>query len=445
MSTDNTDTSLFKGNLSNSYSNVEVTDLNPNVVQSLNYTQHSTPEDAEVYPGTLNKDNAITAFSTEDDIQNSAVNSAHDMGVLHYTELQPEYNNPEFPKDLFAAVDSSGAPGVTPDRKILLAKLISKIQDESFTADDLVQLNGPIDIKSFLPELGSLSLIGDPRWSLGAAIQAMLQEFIPRTNAYLKSISPDAVSVNSIGEICDADGNPIDTSKLFNMGVGSVVSQAAPTVPPPTAKEFKVFFKESAEKAFKRHADAFVRWLKKNYLDIEPKVISTYPNKYLIAMPWKAQPVFLSFAGFFFIKLTQEIIEKDPPQIAVRRYSTDGDGRKMVSGYDYEYLYGYKEESEREHYNPEGVPDREDPDAPAPPGSDDEEDPLPPGKPGMIEVYDRNIQCKRYYQDQKEYIAEQLGVEITNANNIIGDRRNILAFASLSDPIPDYTVMYEEN
>ena len=78
MSTNDTDTALFTGNLSDLRSTVQTTDLNPNVVQSLNYTKQTTPQDASVYPGTLNDKGIITAFSTEEDVQASAeIGRAH--------------------------------------------------------------------------------------------------------------------------------------------------------------------------------------------------------------------------------------------------------------------------------------------------------------------------------------------------------------------------------
>ena len=462
-----------------------------------NFTQHDTGADQEYYPGTLNTHldgtPLIGPLSTEEEYKNSALQSAHNMGVVHATEITAVYPDPNFPAGLASPMGSDpDNPTLIKDRGPLIAQLGRQLaKDETFETSNITGLSHEMNPKSFMPDLNPYALMGDPRWSLGAAMQTMFQKGIPLITNFVKSITPLATYVNERGVICDADGNPIPTSQMdsaLSFDVNGVIdySRLPGTITkPPTVQELKKMFTAAKDKAFTDHADAFLKYLHVNFLDIAPRTLSTNPTK--IALPWTAQPIYLKGPGMFFIKLTQEIIEKDPAmevilvgENEVQKYRPhppdfpednvigqyiiepdpedhNGNGnRRIIMYFVYSYLGGYKEEKESgSAYNPYGYPDRDDPDAPAPPARPAvyEEAPgfagkkilvspaFPPGKPGRIETVDMNFMFKRYYPDRKEYIANALGVGLINANNLVADQKHIGALASLADPIPDYLQM----
>lgn len=477
------------------------------------FSQYDTPSDVPYFPGALNKapDGSIllSPHSTQDDYEKSAVQSSHKMGVPHPTEITAKFSDPEFPASLASPLGfNPDNPTEIKDRKALLARLIAKAEDENFDPSKIIGLSHELDQKSFLPDLNPLTLVGDPRWSLGAAMQTMYQQFLPKIDEYLKAITPTASFVNAVGQICDADGNPIEISKSnssisydVNGNVSYNIPENSSLPKPPTAKEMKTAFLAAKDLAFKNHADAFIQYLRKNYLEIPFQILSKYPPRTTAALAWTATPIYLEFAGFFFIKLIQQIVEKIPVQEVViidefqaeaflnkERFQFGGRGnnntivdpsitgiigpvpqvtrsmlsQNTISGHSggmmitkYYYAYRYKDGYVRSKglspsdYNPYNIPEREDPDAPAPPARAavyDQSGTLisaafPKGKPGILRVINMNLECKRYYPDQRDYIAGQLGVEIVYANNIIADQKHITSLASLSNPIPNYLTM----
>ena len=478
------------------------------------FTQHNTPTGVPYFPGALNKSpdgsDILTPHSSEADFEKSAIQSSHNMGVPHPSEITAKFSDPEFPASIASPLGfNPDNPTEIKDRKALLARLVAKAEDENFDPSKIIGLSHELDQKSFLPDLNPLSLIGDPRWSMGAAMQSMYQQFLPRIDSYLKSITPAASFVNEKGQICDADGNPIETSQaspLVSYDVNGNVTYNIPensTLPkPPTVEEMKAAFLAAKDAAFKNHADAFVLYLRKNYLEIPVRILSKYPPRTIAALAWIAVPVYLEFAGFFFMKLTQQIVEKIPVQEVViideaqaqavmnrGQFQFGGRGNNANVQADpsitevigpvpemshslmndtvflddnssevsmnYYFAYRYKDgyvrsmKANASDYNPENIPEREDPDAPAPPARAAVYDQngvlitpaFPKGRPGILKVIDINLECKRYYPDQRDYIASQLGLEVVYANNIIADQKHLSSLTSLSNPIPNYPAM----
>lgn len=464
-----------------------------------NFTTYDSPTDASYYPGLLNTGPdgkpIITPDSTESDYLKSSITTAHNMGVPHASEIGPIYTDPDFPESIAQPQGfDKDNPTLIKDRTVLLSKLIEKAsKDEDYDPSEIVKLNHPLDPKSFFPDLNPFSLIGDPRWSLGAALQAMYQKFLPEVNSFLQSVSPSATTVDVNGNPCDADGNPITTDQM-NMNAVSFDAEGVITYnynsieglpKPPTAASMKKFFIETKDAAFKKHADAFVTYLKRNYLNAPQNIIASYPPRTLVALPWTVELIYLEFAGFFLIKLIQEVVKKIPPMEVVIVSATDlfqlrskykpediigeapslgitqnfagGTLQQQKSYMVYQYMYGYIEldgpEYKKSVYNPYGWPDRVDPDAPAPPAKPAVYETingqrgrmitpaLPEGRPGKLVTHDVILECKRYYPDQKDYISQELGLEIKLANNIIADKKHIQGLSSLSSPIPDYTAM----
>lgn len=483
-----------------------ITSYDPQISPVSNFSFYDTGKDQEYYPGTLNTDNQgnrlLTATSTEEELQNSSIQTAHNMGVAHPLDIKPVWNDPDFPEEIASPMGmNTDNPTIPKDRSALLRAMDKRIKkDDNFDTSNIMGLSHPIDLKSFLPDLNPYSLMGDPRWSLGFAMQTVMQKVMPMINEYVKSVTPTAAYINDMGQFCDLDGNPVPVETLnnsaFTYDANGILdfskTDFTKIKKPPTAQEIKKIFLQSKDEAFRKHADAFIKYLKDNYLNIPDRVISSEsePHK-IVQLAWKAQPVYLKFAGMFFIKLTQEVVEKDPARevILVDELTltnggrgqagidakakameevigtfettvpqTGGDGRPVTKTqyFVYRYLGGYVEDEDPNPntYNPYNSPPREDPDAPAPPARPAvyEKDPetgqqvlvspaFPPGKPGMIETIDMNFLFKRYYPDQKDYISQQLGVEIEEANNIIADQKHLGALASLAEPIPDYLSM----
>jgi hypothetical protein len=506
------------------------------------FVEHSSGKDEEYYPGTLNKSldgsRIINAHSSESDYKNSSIQSAHNMGVAHASEIGLSFNDPNF-----TAADASPMgfnadnPTAPKDRGPLLAKLGAELQkNPDLDTSNILGLNHEINPKSFLPDINPYALVGDPRWSLGAAMQTMYQKVLPEITDFLKSVTPRATYVNEYGQVCDEDGNPISSETdpninpyiSFDMnGVIDYTKVSSALKKPPTVEYIKSIFINSKNEAFRKSADAFLKYLHVNFLDIPPETVKYTPDgklPHVVKLPWKPQPVYLQHAGSFFVKLTQEVIEKDPAQrviivsedklapytkrkavigeffmpAGISRLASEAEAalskvekgpplmdvldpigsklfnaitgfghkqaKKMRFFYVYEFMNNYVEEEEPDKknpvdnsdaYNPYGIPERDDPDAPAPKAVAQVTipDPLnfgklilvtpayPPGKAGKIETVDMNFLFKRYYPDQKEYIAEKLGVPLVYANNVIADRKHISSLAALADPVPDYLLM----
>jgi hypothetical protein len=290
-------------------------------------TFHDTGANQEYYPGKLNTrwdgTRILDYGSTEADYLTSEIYSSHAMGVPHPTEIKATYNDPNLPESLAHPMGfNTDNPTVTKDRSALVSKLGKKIKtDENYDTSDAIGFNHPLDIKSFLPDLNPYALIGDPRYTLGAAIQITLQEVLPLINKFLKSVSPLATTVNEQGLICDSDGNPIPPESL-NSGItfdsnGVVdLTKANDLFKPPTVEEIKKIFEFKRDEAYRNQADAFIKYLRDNFLNIAPRTLSTSPHT-IVALPWKAQLIYLLTAGMFIVRLTQEIVEKDPVQEVV--------------------------------------------------------------------------------------------------------------------------------
>jgi hypothetical protein len=291
------------------------------------YTKCPTPPDASIYPGTANLDadgNVIfPAVPTVEDAIKSYVGQAGKYGLKHPTEINYVYPNPLVPGDL---LDPEGKKSVFPqkpiDRSKLFQKMVPHVADESFV-ETLRDLEEPVDFRALMPDINGLSRSGDPRWSLACAVQQVFQKFLPRIEAYKELLEAGAAVIDGECNFCTEDGVQVKkpskaVQNYFKELRKNVPLEEKISIEAPTAEEIMSYMDQQKDTAFKNHADAFVIFIRRNYLDGGWKAES-------------AEAVFINPPGFFFLKFSKKAnppvdpitkVKRDD-QIEVVRYYTD--------------------------------------------------------------------------------------------------------------------------
>jgi hypothetical protein len=281
-------------------------------------TKCPTPPDASIYPGTANLDadgNIIfPAVPTVEDAIKSYVGQAHQYGLKHPTEINYVYPNPLVPGDL---LDPEGKKSVFPqkpiDRSKLFQKMVPHVADESFV-ETLRDLEEPVDFRSLMPDINSLARQGDARWSLGCATQQVFQKFLPRIEAYKELLEAGAAVIDGECNFCTEDGVQVKkpskaVQNYFKELRKNVPLEEKISIEAPTAEEIMSYMDQQKDTAFKNHADAFVIYIKRNYLD----------------GGWKAEnaeAVFINPPGFFFLRFTKKA---NPPVDPITKVKIDDD------------------------------------------------------------------------------------------------------------------------
>jgi len=294
-----------------------------------NFTEHATGEREEYYPGTLNKnkygETLIKNLASEDEHKASIKNQAIVHGGVHPTDMKLKYNNPYIGADDFAAGDSPDGPhGVPLINYRLMSKLNDHLNDPDFNPI-LAEPEIPITPKSIMPDLAAFSKVGDPRWSLGAALQKMFQTQLPKINAWQEMVEAGGQIIKDT-YICMADGTIIkkasaETLNYLNnlngasqvdvtttsdgTGESTVNIKSTPfslsgssfTIPPPSAEKMVEDFHRERNAALKRHADAFVAYIKNHYMT--PIWIPSIEE----FKTWDVEAVMLNPPGMFFLRL----------------------------------------------------------------------------------------------------------------------------------------------
>lgn len=262
----------------------------------------NTDEDNLLYPGKLNVDEngdpIITHTSTQEDYDRSRRITDKKHGITPLLELGVKYNNPNFTqKDLNPNSKINPLSGTDffniQDRGLLMKKLIPHVTDEDFNPV-LMEPKEPITYKHFLPDLNPYALVGDPRFTLGCALQTVYQEFVPRIKACEEIAEAGGVGVKE-DCICSEDGQQIRKASdtvMFAANRTLLDPTLKIKVPCfPTAQEIETFFNIKRDLALANHAEAFVRYIKLCYLS-NPL--------------WHADPVLLPQYSFFFVKLVRK-------------------------------------------------------------------------------------------------------------------------------------------
>ena len=118
--------------------------------------------------------------------------------------------------------------------------------------------NTPIETPEYPFDPANFKGSGDPRYPLDVATKAMFDEFIPRQLAYQEVVDAGGCQIID-NYICDVDGNPIiKTSSTCKPGINIEVIQP---------QEIEEFTKTSFDNAIKAESDAFINYLKVNYLN----------------------------------------------------------------------------------------------------------------------------------------------------------------------------------
>lgn len=237
----------------------------PDIVQDKSkqqYTYHETPKDAPYYPGTLNKDSQnktiISDPPEKGQVLASMRKTAADHGGVIASDYSPKFTKSDsgFTKELFAgSADSNKLPKINYD---LMKKMEPYLDQEEngIELSDILDINIP-PAKSQLPDLGPMAMMGEPRWSTGSAIQSAFQQFMPIIDAHREVTMAGGTTVQN-NYICDPDGNPIvEASPLAAANFDKTL---------PTYPDLKDFVIQSRQKALKKHADAFLDFLRTYYL-----------------------------------------------------------------------------------------------------------------------------------------------------------------------------------
>jgi len=342
-------------------------------VGATEYTEHPTPADASYYPGTLNRDEngnkIVTDFSDLNQIKNSlAYHQEKNGGGM--PKIEYPMADKGFTKEVFDhGTSSNGTPQVNYE---LLKRLNPYLQDSNFKIEDIIKVNLP-DKRALMLDLAPLTVVGDPRWSTGAVYQSMYQEFLPKIDAWTAVLAVGGVQIKDV-YICNPNGDPI--------------KQASPDIiknyreKPPTVSEMRDFFDKSHTAALRKHADAFVKFLKKYYLN------PTY-NPYLeMDEQWEAT-----------------VYSFDEPKIMLIGLKFDQKGRT----WHWDDLGGFTTEEVNAidiTINGPAIPDIEDP------NNDDNTGvrKLKARPKGHWEtyVYKTFYAGRKYYYDQKDYVSGQL-------------------------------------
>lgn len=367
-------------------------------------TNCDTPTDAYVYPGKLNVDEngkpLITSTSTPEDYKKSILHSAHKYGLKHFSEFGVSYPNTKVGKEDINPSDVD--PNKLKDRTSFFQKIIPEVENENFDPllahPDIPNWEQGPDIRSFLPDLNPKTLQGDPRWTAGCALQAMMQKFVPRIKAYEEMLNCGGVTVDDECNICTEDGIPITKASALLLNVIKEIpdssSKCGKTVPIITPDEVTNFMMDHMNQSLRDHSDAFVEYLKRNYLEISEH-------------PWDIELYAMEGISFFFVKLFRKNL--NPPTQKQKLEATGIDFKNAELKMGPENFQKYMESIN----NPTNL----------------DEDLM------LENVY------LRYYPDQKEYIASSLNKEIKITARLLVSPLNLSAVSSFSKPIPDYTSM----
>jgi len=455
------------------------------------YTEHPSGENESYYPGTLNRnkynEKIIKDFSSESEHVASIKNQAKVHGGVHPTDMKFKYTYPDIGEDVFAYGDSPDGPNGVPQINYeLMAKLNEHLDDPDFNPI-LAEPEVPITPRSIMPDLNAFSQVGDPRWSLGAAIQKMYQMFLTRINIW-QEISEAGGTIIKDEFICLADGTiikkaSVETLNYLNSlteagqttvstttdGTGSTVTNVGSTagvtlktekyeIKPPTAQELVDTFNAEQKAAMKRHADAFIKFIKINYLTpIYVPSIDDYK-------PWDVAACLLNPPGFLFLRLKwyqwyrewvrTEYVEahyerRDPANRNLWVYdgtdNTDDDNGNIRADHrnaqngkpnvevaddvDVRYVPGYWDGYWDVYNNEQGTPKTNR-------GYREQGAPRGPAQPELTLV-----RARRYYMDQMDYVVSELGIPKQEAGDLIATRNQREAMRDLGLPIPDYTTM----
>jgi hypothetical protein len=253
------------------------------------------------FPDSLNTDQdgnpILTADSGLEDYIASLKGQAVSMGTKHPSEAKATYPNPSISKE---DLDPSGDPNKPKDRTSLMKKLIPQVENEDFD-NHIRGVDVPLEPKALMPDLNALHRKGDPRWSLGAALQEMYQYFLPRIQAYTEMLEAGGAAVDVNCNICTEEGVAIKSGSPLVAKVSKELrtqlnnADNLIVLSAPNTAEVYEYFTTRKDKAFKRHADAFVEYVQTKYL----------------SQGYLGEAAFIDPPGFFFVKLTLEKVSYD--------------------------------------------------------------------------------------------------------------------------------------
>jgi hypothetical protein len=257
-------------------------------IHTIEFTKCDSPEDATLYPGKLNTDkkgeNLLTVVSTTEEHLNSIKYQASKMNSTHPVDIVLEYPDPSVG---YEELNPNSNPHFLPNPNPVLGKIMSKVENEEY--DGVLQRpSQEIDYRALMPDLNAMSMIGDPRWSLGCAMQAVLQEFTPRVDAYKEML--ENLGTQVVDDcICNDDGVKIAKASANLIKVATDAASNNQPITLPTTADISFYFETQKENAFRNHADAFI-----NYI-----------NKCFPLDSWPIREAFFVSVGFFFIKISK--------------------------------------------------------------------------------------------------------------------------------------------
>jgi hypothetical protein len=257
------------------------------IVTNSSYTTQSREEDpriqdivehvpidnsSEVYTSTVNKDAdnepLITPTSSVEDHIFSQKYQAISHGTIVPADIKYVYPNKDFPASLVEPSTKEDPYGINYDPSTFYQKLARAALDENFNGELKLPEIYP-EWKAFLPDINAWSLIGDPRWTLGYALQGMIQWWWPRVKAYMDYLSGKGLIIKD-NYICDADGQQIVEYSEDNLNALLSQNNAAQTadIPKPiNAEEVLEEFNRQRINALQKNADAFIEYMRKRFLD----------------------------------------------------------------------------------------------------------------------------------------------------------------------------------
>jgi hypothetical protein len=257
-------------------------------IHTIEFTKCDSPEDANLYPGRLNTDkkgeNLLSVVSTAEEHLNSIKYQAARMNTTHPVDITLEYPDSSLG---YEELNPNSNPHFLPNPNPALGKLMAKVENEEY--DGIQQRpSETIDYRSLMPDLNAMSMIGDPRWSLGCAMQSVLQEFMPKVDAYKEML--ENLGTQVVDDcICNDDGVKIAKASPTLIKVSAEAASSNQPITLPTTADISSFFESQKESAFRNHADAFI-----NYI-----------NKCFPLDTWPIREAFFVAVGFFFIKISK--------------------------------------------------------------------------------------------------------------------------------------------
>lgn len=290
-----------------------------------NITPCKTDDDNVFYPGQLNVDangnKLITANSTPEDYIKSFKDVSKKHGVINILDLKVKYNNSGFGKEELNPHHTQSNPlsggnyYSAPDRTAYFKKIMPLLEKEDEDSDFNPLLAEPeeeITIKHLLPDLNPFATVGDPRYTLGCAMQQIYQEFYPRILACQEIADAQGAGIKD-DCICSEDGQQIrKASQVAIFAANRTITDYTSGLKKPclpTTDEISAFFDAKINEAREAHTMSFVRYIKLCYLS-NPQ--------------WKADPVILKNPAFFFVKLYKTLVgETKPSEAKFLRYYYD--------------------------------------------------------------------------------------------------------------------------